>query len=95
LILRRSRTRRAIGCWQRGALKFAGVFLLFKKVGDVEEGVALQANVDKCRLHAWQDAGDLAFVHGAGKGVFVFAFVMDFDELFVFNDGETGFVRSA
>jgi hypothetical protein len=47
-------------------LKFVGVFLLFEEVGDVQEGVALQANIDERGLHAREHAGDPAFVDRAG-----------------------------
>ncbi len=44
------------------------VVVLFQlhKVGNVEEGVALQADVDESRLHAGQHARDAAFVDGSG-----------------------------
>src|ERR1700682_5751563 len=49
-------------------------FVFFeKKVGNVQKGVALQAYVDKSRLHAGQHAGHASFVNGAGEGVFVLA----------------------
>jgi hypothetical protein len=31
---------------------------VFEEIGNVEEGVSLQANIDKCRLHAWQNLGN-------------------------------------
>src|SRR4051812_35622399 len=37
----------------------------FHKIGDVEEGVALQPDVDECRLHAGQHAGDAPFANGS------------------------------
>jgi hypothetical protein len=42
------------------------VFFQFHKIGNVKEGVALQANVDKGRLHAGENAGYAAFVDGSG-----------------------------
>ncbi len=71
------------------------IFLFFSEVGDVKESIALQADIDKCRLHAGKDTGDFAFVNGAGEGVFVFALVIDFRELVVFDHRQAGFVGSA
>ena len=74
---------------------FFAVFLLFCKVGDVEKRVALQTNIDKCRLHAGKDAGNFAFVNGAGEGVLILALVIDFRELVVFDNRKAGFVGGA
>ena len=70
----------------RSLLQLVGLFLVFEldEVGYVEERVALQAEVDKCRLHAGQNARYAAVVNGTREGVFVFAFVIDFRELIVF-----------
>ena len=65
-------------------LKVRRVFLLFEKVGDVEKCVALQPQVDECRLHTGQNTSDTAFVNGTREGIFVFALVVDFRELIVF-----------
>ena len=62
-----------------GLYRFVFVFQ-FQEVGDIEKCIALQANIDECRLHAWKHAGDPAFVDRSGKGVFVFAFVVDLGE---------------
>jgi hypothetical protein len=81
----------------RGLLQFLGFFLVFKfqEVGHIEEGVALQAHIHKCGLHAGQDPCDAAVVNGAGQGVFVFAFVVDLRELIVFKDCKPRFMRRA
>ena len=42
------------------------VLFQLHKVGNVEEGIALQADVDKCRLHAGQHAGNAPFIDGTG-----------------------------
>jgi hypothetical protein len=55
-------------------------------VGYIKEGVALQTQVYKGRLHAGQYAGDAPIVNGPCKGVLVFAFVIDFRELIVFKN---------
>jgi len=40
--------------------------LLFQihKIGNVQEGIAFQSNVDECRLHAGKHARHTAFVDG-------------------------------
>ena len=70
----------------RSLLQLVGLFLVFEldKVGYVEERIALQAEVDKRRLHAGQNACYAAVVNGTREGVLVFAFVIDFRELIVF-----------
>ena len=35
----------------------------FQKIADVKEGVAIEANLNKGRLHAWQHASHTAFVN--------------------------------
>jgi hypothetical protein len=35
----------------------------FKEVGDVQEGVAIEPDIDKGRLHAWQHACDTPLVN--------------------------------
>ena len=79
-------TRWLVAAADRSFFKLVGLFLVFQlhKVGDVEEGVALQPNVDKCRLHAGEHPGDAPVVNGSGQRVLVFAFVIDFRELIVF-----------
>ena len=59
------------------ALKVRRLSLFFQKVGDVQEGVALQAHIDKSRLHARQHAGHTAVIDRAGEGVFVLALVVN------------------
>jgi hypothetical protein len=41
-------------------------FLLFEKIGDVEESVAFESDIDKRGLHAGEDPGDTALVDRAG-----------------------------
>jgi hypothetical protein len=67
-------------------LQFVGFFLVFhlKEVSDVKEGVSLEPNVNKCRLHAGEHACDAAVVNRPRQGVLVFAFVVNFRELIVF-----------
>ncbi len=79
----------------RGSVELFGVRGFFEEVGDVEEGVALEADVHEARLHAGEDAGYAAVVDGTGEGVFVLALVIDFGECFVFDDGQTRLMRRA
>ena len=52
--------------------------LQFHKVGNVKEGVALQPNIHKRGLHPGKDPGNTSFIDRSSKGVFVFAFEVDF-----------------
>ena len=61
------------------------LILQLHEVGDVEEGIAFQANIHECRLHAGQHPGYAAFVDGTCQGVFVFTFQVDFCQLVVFH----------
>jgi hypothetical protein len=76
-----------------GALKLFAIFLLFQEIGDVKEGVAFKANIDEGRLHSGKHPGYAALVDGPCQGVFVFAFVVDFGELVVFENRQPRLVR--
>jgi len=76
-------------------LKLFLIFLLFKKVGYVEECVALQPDIDECRLHSRQYASNSTFVNGTRQRVFVFTLKINFGELFVFDHRHFGFVRGS
>ena len=87
----RTQVRNVAGCGDDVG-QIVVVLFQFHEVGNVEEGVALQADVDKGRLHAGKDAGYAAFVDGSGEGVFVLAFEIDFREEIVFYQAHFGFV---
>jgi hypothetical protein len=55
------------------------VFEVFEDIADVEKGVAIQADVDESRLHAWENASNLAFVDAADERELFFALNVDFD----------------
>jgi hypothetical protein len=55
------------------------VFEIFEDIADVQESVAIQADVDECRLHAWEDASNLAFVDAADERELFFTLNVDFD----------------
>jgi len=54
-------------------------FEILKNVADVEESIAVQADVHESRLHARQNACDSSFVDAADEGEFLFALDVDFD----------------
>jgi hypothetical protein len=55
------------------------VFEVFEDIADVEKGVAIQADVDESRLHAWENASNLAFVDAADERELFFTLNVDFD----------------
>ena len=96
LRLKMRRLRLRVGmCAIYYLLKVFLVFLLFEEVGDVEKGVALESDVDECRLHSRQDPGDAAFVDGARERVLVLTLKIDFGKLFVFHHRNLSFVRGS
>jgi hypothetical protein len=68
------------------------VLFQFHEVGNVEKGIAFQADVDESRLHAWKHAGYAAFVNGSCEGVLVLALKINFREQIVFDQAHLGFV---
>ena len=89
--------RRLSGSARRSLLQLVGLFLIFEldEVGYVKERVALKPQIDKRRLHARQYARNASVVDGTRKGVFVFAFVVDFRELIVFQNRKPRLMRRA
>jgi hypothetical protein len=63
--------RRRVGCVVTMAVIV--IFEIFENVADVEEGVAIQADIDESRLHARKDAGYFSFVNAADEGELFFA----------------------
>jgi len=55
------------------------VFEVFENVADVEECVAVQADVDERRLHARQNARYFSLVDAADKRELFFTLNVDFD----------------
>ena len=41
------------------------VFQMFQEIADVQEGVAIEANIHKGRLHTGEDSCNAAFVEAA------------------------------
>jgi hypothetical protein len=60
--------------------------MFFEKIGDIEEGVAFQAEVHEGGLHAGQDPRDAAFVNAAGERILVGALKINFYQLILFED---------
>ena len=77
--------RAARGCGNRGrgdvtvGMSVIVVFEVFENVADVEEGVAVQADVDESRLHARKDARYFSLVDAADKRELLFALNVDLD----------------
>ena len=55
------------------------VFQIFENITDIEEGVAVEADIHESGLHARKDAGNSAFVDAADEGELFFALDVDFD----------------
>jgi hypothetical protein len=55
------------------------VFQIFENIADVEESIAIEADVNESGLHAGEDAGDSAFVDTANEGELFFALDVNFD----------------
>ena len=66
--------------------------VIFKKIGYVQERVALQANIHESGLHSGQHARDAAFMNAAGERVFFFALIIKLDNLIIFEQRHSGFV---
>jgi hypothetical protein len=55
------------------------ILKIFENVADVQEGIAIQADINERRLHAGKNAGDSAFVDAADQRELFFALDIDFD----------------
>ena len=55
------------------------VFEIFENIADVEERIAIKADVNESGLHAGEDAGDSAFVDATDEGELFFALDVNFD----------------
>jgi hypothetical protein len=55
------------------------IFEIFENVGDVQESVAIEADVNESGLHTGEHAGDAAFVDAADEGEFLFALDVNLD----------------
>jgi len=64
--------------WNGNFLEIPLFVLQFEKIGNVEESIAFQTDVDKSRLHARQYACHPAFVNGTRESVFVLPLKINF-----------------
>ena len=55
------------------------IFEIFENVADVQEGIAIQADIHEGGLHAGEDAGNSAFIDAADERELFFAFDVNFD----------------
>jgi len=75
----------------RFALGLTGFENALEIVADVEKGGLLQADVDKGRLHAGKNTADPALHYVADDTLVSLALDMEFGELAVLNERDTGF----
>jgi hypothetical protein len=68
------------------------LFVVLEEIRHVKKRVAIQADIDKSRLHARQDARHPAFVDAPGQGILVFALIIDFGYLIVLDNRHARFV---
>src|SRR5438105_3133118 len=61
------------------------VLLQLHEVGNVQEGIALQADVNKSRLHSGEDASYASLIDRSCEGVFIFALEVNFREQIVLD----------
>jgi hypothetical protein len=76
---RRWRERGRSGWRIRVRMAVIVVLEIFENIADVEESIAIEANIDESGLHAGEDAGDFAFVDAADEGELFFALDVNFD----------------
>jgi hypothetical protein len=55
------------------------VFEIFENVADVEKSIAIEADINECRLHARKDPGYFSFVDAADESELFFALDVDFN----------------
>jgi len=55
------------------------VLEVFENVADVQESVAVEADVHESGLHSGEDAGDFSFIDAADESEFFFALDVNFD----------------
>jgi hypothetical protein len=69
----------AIAVTRFRAMAMIVVFEIFEDIAYVEEGVAVETDIHKSRLHTRKDAGNFAFVDATDESEFFFALDVDFD----------------
>jgi hypothetical protein len=71
---------------------FVVFVVILEEVRDIQECIAIEANVHEGRLHAGKHACDAALMDTAGQRIFFFTLIVDFDYLIVFEDCHPGFM---
>ncbi len=71
---------------------FVVFVVVFEEIGDIQKGIAIQADIDKCRLHARQNARDSAFMDTSGERIFILPLMENFNYLIVFDHRHACFV---
>jgi len=71
---------------------FCGVTIAMRveEVRNVQETIALQPKIDKCRLHAGQDAGHAALMNTPCQRVFIGPLKINFHQLAILENSEFG-----
>ena len=75
----RGRERRGRGGGVGMGMAMVVVFEIFENIADIEESIAIEADVNESGLHAGEDAGDSAFIDAANEGELFFALDVNFD----------------
>ena len=68
------------------------LLVVLEEIRNIEERIAVQADIDERRLHARQHPRHPAFVDASRQRIFVFALMINFDYLIVFDDRHACFV---
>ncbi|HEU5478242.1 MAG TPA: hypothetical protein VFU90_00340 [Candidatus Tumulicola sp.] len=76
---RRGSLGRAVAVRIAVAMAVIVILKIFENVADVEEGVAVESDIDEGGLHAGEDAGDAAFVDATDQRELFFALDINFD----------------
>lgn len=76
---RRGYLRRAVAVRIAVAMAVIVVLKIFEYVADVQEGVAVEADIDEGGLHTGENAGNAAFVDATDEREFFFALDINFD----------------
>src|SRR5262249_31347803 len=74
----RGSLRRGVAVGVAMAMAVIVVFEIFENVADVQEGVAVETDIDEGGLHAGKDAGDAALVDATNERKFFFALDINF-----------------
>jgi hypothetical protein len=78
--------------WPLIARDLVEILVLFKEVGNVKEGIPLQAQIDECRLHPGKNSCNAAFVNAPCQGVLIGALKKRFYQQIIFKDCHLGLV---